>query len=52
LPITGEDTAMCIVYIPDTTNNTLAISNQAQGSSNQAQTIKVNLEIEIKKFDM
>ncbi len=48
----GEDTAMRIVNISDTANNTLAVSNQAQGASNQIQALTANLEIEIDKFDM
>jgi len=48
----GEDTAMRIVNISDTANNTLAVSNQAHDASEQIQQLTSNLETEIDKFDM
>lgn len=48
----GEDTAMRIVHISDTAENTLAVSNQAQESSMQIQQLTANLEVEIAKFEL
>ncbi len=48
----GEDTARRIVKISDTADNTSNVSHHAQTVAHETQKLSVDLELEIRKFEM